>query len=200
MDTPQSIEQEAYAFLAARLKCCTGCGVWKAKSGYHRSRHAKDGLASSCKVCKNWASYLQRLRTPERLRAQKKAWSIAHAAEIKKRRAEQRRLNREAINAAKREKYANTYAKEPQKYLSSVHKRRALVEDGGSYSQEEWDALCARYGNKCLWCDAKTALTVDHVVPLSQGGSNTIDNLQPLCARCNRAKYSRVMDFRVFHE
>lgn len=200
MDKTEIIKQEVNAFLAARLKRCSGCGVWKAKSDYHRNQRTKDGLQPACKVCKNWASYRQRLRTPERLRAQQKAWTIAHAAEIKKRRAEQHRLNREEINAAKREKYANTYAAEPQKYLSGVHKRRVLVESRGSYTQEDWDALCARYGNKCLWCDVKTALTVDHVVPLSQGGSNTIDNLQPLCARCNGRKHSRIMDFRMFHE
>ena len=31
-------------------------------------------------------------------------------------------------------------------------------------------------------------LTVDHVVPLSLGGGNGIDNIQPLCQNCNSSK------------
>lgn len=31
-------------------------------------------------------------------------------------------------------------------------------------------------------------LTIDHIVPKSLGGSNHIDNLQPMCSACNTAK------------
>lgn len=37
MDKTEIIKQEVNAFLAARLKRCSGCGVWKAKSDYHRN-------------------------------------------------------------------------------------------------------------------------------------------------------------------
>jgi len=45
-----------------------------------------------------------------------------------------------------------------------------------------------KYGNKCLKCGTKKLLTIDHVIPISKGGTNDSDNLQPLCQRCNSEK------------
>ena len=42
---------------------------------------------------------------------------------------------------------------------------------------------------RCRICKASgVKLEVDHVVPLSKGGSNDMDNLQALCVPCNRGK------------
>lgn len=81
----------------------------------------------------------------------------------------------------------------------SQHRRRArLVAVGGSYSQAEWQWLCALYGHRCVRCGAVGPLSVDHVVPISKGGRNTIDNLQPLCGSCNSRKHTKVADYRPF--
>jgi hypothetical protein len=46
-----------------------------------------------------------------------------------------------------------------------------------------------RDGYKCRICRlAADVLEVDHVIPRARGGSNKEDNLQTLCARCNRGK------------
>ena len=36
------------------------------------------------------------------------------------------------------------------------------------------------------------SLTVDHIVPFSKGGSDTLDNYQPACRDCNSKKRARV--------
>lgn len=87
------------------------------------------------------------------------------------------------------------------KVLSYVHKRRAMkMKNGGSYTVEEWNDLCNRYGNMCLCC-GKSAdeerLTIDHVIPIIKGGNNYIFNLQCLCLSCNLSKGVRYTDYRT---
>lgn len=40
----------------------------------------------------------------------------------------------------------------------------------------------------CSICKATKDLTVDHIIPLSKGGSTVGSNLQVLCRRCNSSK------------
>jgi hypothetical protein len=50
-----------------------------------------------------------------------------------------------------------------------------------------------RDGNKCIRCEATKRLEVDHIVPISQGGTADLDNLQILCVSCNRRKRAEQM-------
>ena len=71
-------------------------------------------------------------------------------------------------------------------------------EVGGS-NKNRRDVLITRYGNRCIACEASgdhVMLTIDHVVPKSKGGRNTIDNLQLLCRPCNGAKGDKTIDYR----
>ena len=39
---------------------------------------------------------------------------------------------------------------------------------------------------------APNAFTIDHIVALDLGGPDTLDNLQPACRACNRAKSNKI--------
>lgn len=53
-------------------------------------------------------------------------------------------------------------------------------------------AVGRRDGFGCAHCgNPAPDLQIDHCVPLIEGGTNDLDNLQLLCARCNIAKSDR---------
>jgi 5-methylcytosine-specific restriction endonuclease McrA len=45
----------------------------------------------------------------------------------------------------------------------------------------------ARYGPNCVHCGAP-ATDVDHLIPIAVGGDDSLANLRPSCARCNRGR------------
>jgi 5-methylcytosine-specific restriction endonuclease McrA len=48
-----------------------------------------------------------------------------------------------------------------------------------------------RDDNQCVYCGAKNNLTIDHVIPKSQGGKDTWENLVTACQDCNARKGDR---------
>jgi 5-methylcytosine-specific restriction endonuclease McrA len=96
-----------------------------------------------------------------------------------------------ARNYAARNRKAN-----PQKVNAVNRKRRAQKRRAvGSHTADQWMALCEWFGGVCLKCGAAGHLTVDHVIPLNPG-SDSIENLQPLCLSCNSSKQRNVIDYR----
>lgn len=63
-------------------------------------------------------------------------------------------------------------------------------------NRNAWNQMRAKVGDKvferdgrvCATCGATDDLQIDHVLPLSRGGSNGLRNLQVLCGTCNRRK------------
>lgn len=52
------------------------------------------------------------------------------------------------------------------------------------------------HGSSCLACGSDEDICIDHVIPVSKGGENSIDNYQPLCKSCNSSKRDKIKDYR----
>jgi 5-methylcytosine-specific restriction endonuclease McrA len=52
------------------------------------------------------------------------------------------------------------------------------------YAKEIFD----KDGGMCRNCGSWDDLTIDHIIPLTKGGTNDVDNLQTLCRKCNQKK------------
>ena len=48
----------------------------------------------------------------------------------------------------------------------------------------------------CLKCKDKKFIIPDHIKSASIGGSNSIENIQPICLNCNSAKRTEIIDYR----
>lgn len=49
-------------------------------------------------------------------------------------------------------------------------------------------AVFERDGGRCVECGGSFDLQYDHILPVAHGGATTLQNLQLLCADCNRRK------------
>ena len=91
--------------------------------------------------------------------------------------------------------------KECNANVFAQRRRARLANSTGSFTTKEWVELVSKYDHcpKCLrrWQDIpnprklKSVITRDHIVPLARGGSNAVDNIQPLCYSCNSKKGHR---------
>lgn len=69
---------------------------------------------------------------------------------------------------------------------------------GGSHTEAEWQLLKAQYNFTCPACfkaEPAIKLTKDHIIPVVKGGSSNIENIQPLCKRCNSKKHTAITQF-----
>lgn len=61
-----------------------------------------------------------------------------------------------------------------------------------------------KYDGHCAYCGKKIEfddMTIDHIVPTSKGGANTLDNTIPSCQLCNNQKADKsIEEFRSFVE
>lgn len=81
------------------------------------------------------------------------------------------------------------------KIEGSRSERLAAARKKGTHKPEEWQALMEFCGFNCVRCGAH-GVVKDHIQPIYQGGSDSIENLQPLCRGCNASKGADTSDLR----
>lgn len=192
-------------------KRCTKCGETKALSEYFQEKKAKDRHHSQCKKCMSAGVKIWHAANRERDRETARAWRDAHREELRGYFRKYRESHREEINkrslawvAENQEQHYNAANKwkrsHPEKTRVYDNNRRAReLFNGGKITAKEWKDLEDKYGNRCLRCGATgVKLALDHIIPLSLGGTNSIDNAQPLCKSCNSKKGTKTIDYRPF--
>jgi 5-methylcytosine-specific restriction endonuclease McrA len=177
------------------MKRCNKCGISKDESEFYTDSSRADGLTYRCKACIKAAG----AKYVAKHRGERRAYSKRYYAEH----SDERKEYMTTYDAKHRDEHkaymAKYYIEHPDRAKTAWIKRRALIAGSeGSFTIEEWLDLLEKYNYMCLCCSRDDAeLTIDHVVPLSLGGSNDISNIQPLCLTCNLSKGVRTVDYRL---
>lgn len=127
----------------------------------------------------------------EKIKASHAAWQKANPEYIKaavrryaERHPEKRKASKAAWQAANRDRM-----------LIHLQNRRAKVRSiGGKLSIGLKEKLFMLQKGKCACCKAdlsKKTPHLDHRMPIALGGSNTDDNIQLLCSKCNQSKNAK---------
>ena len=160
------------------LKRCTKCGENKPNTNeyFYFQNKSKGTLRSRCKVCNN----------------------------DKDKGKEYYENNKDKILKYKKKYYENNKDKlkkcrenNKDKYKEYNHKRRALkVGNGGSYTKSQWLDTLEYFDYKCAYTGEciKHSCHVEHIVPISKGGTSYIWNLVPSTASANLSKQNRDME------
>ena len=77
--------------------------------------------------------------------------------------------------------------------------RLKCAREKGQHTNEQWEALKREFNYRCVRCGfgipGEDVMFKDHIVPIYQGGSDGIENIQPLCGRCNCSKSSETTNW-----
>lgn len=87
--------------------------------------------------------------------------------------------------------------KDPLRYrLYAQHYAYRIKRAGGTFSKEDILAIYRRQGGKCAYCSMSLngKFTIDHIQPLSQGGTNWPDNIALSCSSCNSSKRDKSVE------
>jgi len=137
-----------------------------------------------------------------------KKWYLANREEI---RAKQRQHAAKPESKAKKSAYTREYQAKPEVHERDLAKSRAwkktpkgrrnavyynerrrarMSSVPGSFTKEEWLKVRDATGGVCPFCGRNVGLekmSMDHIIPLSKGGTNYISNIRAICRNCNSA-------------
>jgi len=185
--------------------CSPGCSnknYYHTNPGYRQAQkdNSRNRLAANPEARTIASAAAKRWRESHRAEAIEatKRWEAANSEHVKIRKREWF-----AAHPEKRKEYHDKWkADNPERirafWKDNTNKRRAMKASAeGSYSYPEFLSICDDAGWLCVYCgcrlDVETA-TADHMVPLSRGGANCIENITLACRSCNSKKHDKTVD------
>lgn len=188
------------------MKVCNRCKKELPKTEFHKDRNKKDGLSTLCKQCRRqWAIENKELR---------REYSRKYSQENKEWEKERRRRARKANPELYRESFRRWKENNPEKM--KAHKKRDYEKNSEAYkmrslkyrqqrkqqgmfefSIEDWREILKEFNNKCAYCGAngeeglRKGLQLEHVVPITAGGTYEKSNIVPACPSCNLSKHNK---------
>ena len=192
------VEGHTYRLPKSTEKCCTKCKnrLPVTVEFFYKDKTMSDGFSSRCKSCMKEAGKKRRklyYQSNKEIIAQKaRLYGVKNRGKISEKQRESRAKKKDQITEYNRRWRA------ANKEILKAHKRRrrALkLKSEGHHTTEDIEALYASQDGKCCYCgcDLNGKFHVDHVIPLTRGGSDAADNIAIACAFCNQSKKDKLL-------
>lgn len=199
--------------VAPRLTSTTKCTeCLRARNANYRRNHQEEikqyrkEYRERNRDALNLSQKLYRIENWEKISASKQRIYERNREKILQQQKEYRNNNREtvaerdreygkyyrAVHADRRRVTTKRYRdRNPERNRLHRRNRRARqMMNGGKHCLADIRKLLSSQNHSCVYCggDLRQMYHVDHIIPLSRGGSNGPENLQILCPRCNQRK------------
>ena len=196
-------------------KQCSKCKQLKTLDMFYRNKAHKDGLQNQCIACIR-ANYVDKneifrargreyyAANAEARRAYRNAYYQRNLESVKAAYRAYRQKNLEKMRAYSRNYYienietfrqkSSIYRQVNREFIRCLnHRRNAQIKaNGGSFTQYEIAELKEKQGWRCAYCQRDNVLlSIDHIIPIFQGGINSIENICMACRNCNSSKGPR---------
>lgn len=162
------------------------------KYGHIAERMAVNGDCTECIKKKKHDFYIKNI---ERIREYKKNYRAINSERILNKKKKYRQENQEKVYAGQVKWRRENPERVRALGVQTTSKRRAQKKNiGGVFSEKDILSIRTKQKDKCIYCLKKLngAGEIDHILPLSKGGSNWPENLQITCVNCNRRKSAKL--------
>ena len=183
--------QGAFSCGDTAMKTCPKCRRSLTVDNFHKNAQKKDGLHGWCKVCSINASNAWNKAHREECRERDTKYYAAHRDEQREYAAKWGATHREKQRGYKA-KYNAGHRAERRRH--SLKRRYAeSLNKGQSYAAWERE-IRSKKTFVCYWCGQKKPLNklhIDHIVPISKGGADCLNNVTTSCVGCNLTKHNK---------
>ena len=177
------------------MKVCRGCKEEKKDSEFNLHDYIRKdgtrGLRSHCNSCRSAGTRKWYFNHKEQAKVSKHIYLENNAEVVAKRRLRYAATHIEENRARAAEWYVENPERGKANAKVATHKRRAhIAKVGGSFTATNIRDLYASQGASCYYCSTsiEEGYHIEHMIPISKGGSNWIDNICLACVPCNRTK------------
>ncbi len=175
-------------------KACSRCKQVLPYEAFNANKQLKSGLKSQCKTCQILINAESYQRHQEKRRAQAKE---KYAADPTSQLLAVHKYQSKDLDL-KNFRSKDWRSRNPEKVRQYRRERRARIAGNKSFfvSEKEFIKL---YSSPCFECGDKGNIEIEHLIPVSRGGDNSIGNYIPLCISCNRSKHNKTwMEWRIW--